>query len=422
MPLSNKQIESFAHSDKRINIWCGAVRSGKTYSSILKLIYLLQEGPPGNALIVGVTRESVQTNVINDLCEMLGISPISSKSNEVEILGRRVRILGANDLGSVRKIQGSTLAIAYVDEAAVIPESFFTMLLSRLSKEGATLLATANPEGPYHWLKTKFIDKESDLDLRYFDFELDDNPALPQAYKDAIKKEYTGVWYNRMILGQWAVAEGLVYDSFDEQNQIEEKPSNANYYIAGLDYGTTNPTACVLVGVNLNGFPKVWVEDEYVYNSKEALRAKADWELANDIEEFLRPYYVKHLYVDPSAASLKIELRRRKIPIRDANNDVIPGIKIVGGMVSTKELAVCKKCKTLIKELHTYSWDPKAADRGQDAVLKEFDHNCDALRYCIATHFPHGLEARADRDYSNKAVRERVFGRSKTIQEMLDTY
>jgi PBSX family phage terminase large subunit len=140
-------------------------------------------------MIVGVSRESIQRNVISELCDLIGADIPSSKSTEVKILGRRVYLVGAHDEGAVRRIQGSTLAIAYVDEATCIPQPFWRMLLSRLSLAGAQLLATCNPEGPAHWLKKEFLDKSEQLNIQSWRFELDDNPVLGKDFKDSLKKE-----------------------------------------------------------------------------------------------------------------------------------------------------------------------------------------------------------------------------------------
>jgi len=233
MTLSQKQIESFNEANHRFNIWVGAVRSGKTYSSILKLIDFIKNGPAGNGMIIGVNRDTIQRNVLLELYKFLGFSPPSTKTTETKLYGRNIYFVGAHDEGAVRRIQGSTLAFAYVDEATCIPAPFWRMLLSRLSITGSQLFATCNPEGPAHWLKKEFIDRCQELDLAHWHFTLDDNPSLDLVYKENLKKEYTGMWYKRYILGEWAVAHGLIYDSFDKDNIFENAFSPPNYYIPG---------------------------------------------------------------------------------------------------------------------------------------------------------------------------------------------
>jgi PBSX family phage terminase large subunit len=410
MPLSPKQIQSFNEADKRLNIWVGAVRSGKTYSSILKLIDVMKSGPEGDGMIIGVNRESIQRNVLGTLYKFLGFPEPSSKSNEVKLYGRRIYFVGAHDESSVRRIQGATLAFAYVDEATCIPSPFWRMLLSRLSIKGAQLLATCNPEGPSHWLKKEYIDRAEDLDLIHWNFTLDDNPSLDNTYKENLKKEYSGMWYRRYILGEWALAHGAIYDTFDHFNMYDHATSNPNYYIVGLDYGTTNATAAVLCAVTPNQWPQIRVEQEYYWDSAKQGRSKTDEELASDIVDFIGWKSVRSIYIDPAAASLKLALRHRDLPVIDANNDVLLGIKITAKFIAGKNLVIHRSCNTLIEQIQSYAWCPKSADRGEDKPVKQNDHLPDALRYACCSAFPTGELSHPDENLTIEQLKRKVYG------------
>lgn len=410
MPLSQKQIDSFNACDKRLNIWVGAVRSGKTYSSILKLIDLIKNGPEGAAMIIGVNRDTIQRNVLLELYKFLGFSPPSTKTTETKLYGRNMYFVGAHDEGAVRRIQGSTLAFAYVDEATCIPQPFWRMLLSRLSIKDAQLLATCNPEGPAHWLKKEFIDRQSELDLTHWHFTLDDNPSLEESYKESLKKEYQGMWYKRYILGEWAVAQGLIYDSYDELNLYSQPHDPPSYYTVGIDYGTSNATAAVLCAITPNRWPQIRVEAEYYYDSVKKGRQKTDDELAQDIQDFVAYRNVRAVYVDPSAASLKLELRRRNLPVMEGKNDVLPGIKVLSKWIAGKNIVIHKGCSNLIDCIQTYSWCPKAADRGEDKPLKEREHILDALRYAIYSNFPMGEFSSPDENLTIEQIRRQIYG------------
>lgn len=410
MPLSQKQIISFNQATKRFNIWVGAVRSGKTYSSILKLIDIIKNGPEGSIMIIGVNRDTIQRNVLLELYKFLGCSPPSTKTTETKMYGRNVYFVGAHDEGAVRRIQGSTLAGAYVDEATCIPAPFWRMLLSRLSVKGSQLLATCNPEGPAHWLKKEFIDREDDLDLISWHFTLDDNPSLDPFYVENLKKEYTGAWYKRFILGEWAVATGIVFDSFDEDNIYVNPLVTPNYYVAAVDYGTVNPTCCHIAGIRPRIWPQISFEDEYYYDSAKAGRSKTDAELADDIKAFIGWKQIRALYIDPAAASLKVELRNRDIPVLDAKNDVLPGIQVTAKFIHGKNLIVHKSCKNLIEQFQSYQWDPKAADRGEDKPMKVNDHAVDCARYLCYSAFPEGIFSHPDEFLTMEQLRQKVYG------------
>ncbi|MFB5619515.1 MAG: PBSX family phage terminase large subunit [Nitrosopumilus sp.] len=386
--LSQKQVNSYIESTSRLNIWEGSVRSGKTFASILKFIKELRDGPPGNAMIIGVSRDSIQRNIILEICNLLGLTPPTPKASQMNIFGRLVFMVGANDDRAQRRIQGATLALAYVDEATIIPHGFFKMLLSRLSVAGAKLFATCNPDSPFHWLKTDFLDKQ-DLNLSTWKFKLEDNPALSDEYIRNLKSEYNGLWYKRYIEGEWVLAEGTVYDFFDETNHvITIPPGNAEFYIVGVDYGIANPTAFTMIGYSRKRFPNIWLEAEYFYDSKKYNRQKTDTDYVEDLKKFMGNRIVKTIYVDPSALSLKVEMQREGIDcISNADNDVINGIRLVSNMLSNGTFKICSNCVNTIREFQTYRWDEKAGLKGEDKPIKENDHALDSLRYALYTHF-----------------------------------
>jgi PBSX family phage terminase large subunit len=410
MILSPKQIQSYSESTHRYNVWEGAVSSGKTYSSIDKLIQLIQHGPQGDCMVLGVSRESIQRNILKDMYDRMGFPVPSSKTNETKLYGRRIFFVGCNNERAMASIQGSTLAVAYVDEAAKIPYPVWTMLVTRLRVKGAQLLATCNPEGPAHWLKKEYLDRAKDIDLISWKFTLEDNPSLDENYIRDVKASLSGIFYKRLILGEWAAAHGAIYDTFDHDNLYEHPKNNPVYYIVGVDYGTTNATAAVLCAINPRLWPQISVEAEYYWDSAKKGRSKTDYELVQDIKEFIGYRSVRAIYVDPAAASLKLELRQNDLPVIDANNEVLLGIKIVSKFISGKNLVIQKGCRTLIEHLQSYEWDSKAADRGEDKPLKINDHVCDALRYALVSAFPTGELYNPDEFLSIEQIRRNVYG------------
>lgn len=409
MITSPKQDLSYLESTHRFNIWVGAVRSGKTFSSIRKFLNRLKHGVPGDAMIIGVNRGTIHRNVLSHMYKTLGFPCPSPMANKVTLYGRDIYFVGAPDVSAVTTIQGSTLAYAYVDEATCIPEAFWKMLETRLSVPGAQLFATCNPEGPAHWLKKDYIDRKDVHDLSFWSFELDDNPILDEAYKKAIKSSFHGMWYKRYVLGEWALASGAIYDTYDHDNEYTNEYAAPNYYIVGIDYGTTNATAAVLCGVTPNKWPQIHIEKEYYYDSVKIGRAKTDAELVKDIKEFIGYKNVSIIYLDPAAASLKIALRQADLPVIDANNDVLPGIKTVGKFIAGKNIVIHKSCQTLRDHIQSYAWDPKAADRGEDKPIKKNDHILDALRYAIFTAFPQGEFNSPDEQLTIDQLRKKIY-------------
>jgi PBSX family phage terminase large subunit len=389
--LSRTQIIAHEQSNSRINIYMGSVRSGKSYIALRRFLKELRTGPEGEYIIVGKSERTVLHNIIEPLNGpefMNGTIRYNRAYGEFKIFGKKVYVVGANDERAEGKIRGSTFAGALVDEITIIPETFFKMLLSRLSVADAKLFGTTNPDSPMHWLKTEFIDRKDELDIAVFKFILDDNPSLGKAYKDNLKKEYKGLWYKRFILGDWVLAEGAIYDFFDTDiHVVKQPPSYAKNFYLGIDYGTTNAFAAVLIGFNDDVRPALWVEKEYYWDSKEKGFQKTDSEYALDIEREFGGYPLTMIFLDPSAASFHTELRRHKKPVKPANNDVLDGIRFVGSLIAQGDLVICKECKNLIKEMESYVWDPKSVKLGEDKPIKQRDHALDAMRYVLFTQF-----------------------------------
>lgn len=389
--FSSKQIFTLHESNARLNILEGSVRSGKSFIALLRFLKELQTGPDGEYIIVGKSERTVLHNVIDPLQRLVGgIIRYNRAYGEFTLFGKKVYVVGANDERSESKIRGQTLAGALVDEISILPNSFFRMLLSRLSIEGAKLFGTTNPDSPFHWLKTDFIDNENVTDKRIFSFRLEDNPSLSKTFVDNLKREYKGLWYKRFIEGLWVLAEGAIYDFFDESiHVVERSPTYGKYFILGVDYGTTNPFACTLIGYNDDHHPTVWVEKEYYWDSKTMGYQKSDTDYANDIKREFGAYPIQAIYLDPSAASFEVELRRAKQPVRQAKNEVIDGIRFVANLFTNGDFVINRCCHNLIKEIEGYVWDAKASIKGKDEPLKLRDHAVDAMRYALYSHWGH---------------------------------
>lgn len=388
--LSQKQLDAFQKSTSRLNIFEGPVRAGKSFSALLRWIEFCRSGPPGPLIICGRTDKTIKRNIIMPLQDLIGSAVrYQIGKGEVQLYNRTMYVVGANDERAAAKIQGSEFAGALVDELSLMPESFFKMLLSRLSVPGAKLFGSTNPDSPYHWLKTDFMNRKDEIDCAVFSFSIDDNPSLDEEFKAQLKKEYKGLWYKRYIEGLWVVAEGAVYDFFNEKEHvIKYPPGPATKYFVGIDYGTQNPCAFVLIGYNAGLYPNMWLEKEYYYDARARMKQKSDYEYSQDFIKFLDGITPEAIYIDPSASSLKVEFRRQGIKnVRDAINDVLPGIRFHGQLLSNGTFKICENCVETIKEYSNYVWDEKASRGGDEKPIKKWDHIQDATRYVLFTHF-----------------------------------
>lgn len=385
----------------------GAIRSGKTVSMSLSFVMWAMERFKGqNFAMCGKTIGSLRRNVINNLKLMLksrGYIVEDYRADNLMIVSKGAKsntfyLFGGRDERSQDLVQGITLAGVFFDEVALMPESFVNQATGRCSVTGSKMWFNCNPAGPTHWFKVNWIDKRDKKDLLYLHFTMEDNLSLSEEIKARYRGMYAGVFFLRYIKGLWAVAEGLIYSMFDNENLYsdEDKPKslkNIGTRTISVDYGTTNP--CVFLDIWDDG-QTIWVDKEYRWDSKseEAQRAKnpqkTDSQYADDMKIFMgkKPEEQCAIVVDPSAASFIQELRGRGWVVKPANNEVLDGIRAVSTMIARKRIMINRNCKGLIKELQSYVWDDKASERGEEKPVKQLDHAPDALRYYIKTILP----------------------------------
>lgn len=402
--LSRKQIRSIAEAESRINVWAGAVRSGKTVSSLLRWLIYVAQAPPGELVVVAKTSQTAMRNVFAPLQDYAVFGDLASQTRYTPgaasgtILGRRVWVIGANDTRAETRLRGLTAAGAYVDEVSLVSEEFFSQLLARMSVPGAKLFATTNPDNPAHWLRRNYLLREHELDLRQWHFILDDNPSLDDAYKDSIKAENVGLWYRRRVLGEWCAAEGAIYDMWDpDVHVVDIIPPVTSWLGIGLDYGTSNPTAALLLGLSSRGggengtHPCLFLVDEFRWDSRQRHRQLTDVELSGKLRDWLHTVRFpgtrlhgpvpQYLIIDPSAASLKVQCHQDGWNVADADNSVLDGIRLVSSLLARRYLKVSRSCQGWIDEIGGYSWDDRAALLGVDKPVKADDHSLDAGRY-----------------------------------------
>ena len=382
MLLSPKQREFVKYGTHRWNFKGGATRSGKTYLDFRWIIPIrIREriGKDGLAVILGVTKSTIERNVLEPMRNLYGdmlVGTISS-DNTAWIFGEKCYCLGAEKVSQVSKIRGASIKYCYGDEVADWSEEVFALLKSRLDKEYSCFDGTFNPQYPDHWLK-KFLDSNADIFSQTY--TIDDNPFLPESFKENLKKEYEGtVYYDRYILGLWVRAEGLVYPMFGDGCITQDTPDTGDYYIS-IDYGTLNPFSAGLWCVGKRSAVRI---AEIYYSGRETRAQKTDEEYCDMVERLAGEKTIRAVVVDPSAASFIEALRRRgRFKVRHADNDVMNGIRTVSDFLRNGKIKIHESCENTIREFGLYRWDEKSE---RDRVVKENDHAMDEVRYMAMT-------------------------------------
>lgn len=377
---------------KRMLLADGAIRSGKTVAMILSFLRWSQVCfSEKDFILAGVTSGALKRNVLSPMfgmLETLGIPWVWKRTEaRLEIGSNVYHLFGAENESAQDKLQGMTAAGAFADEVALFPRSFVDQMIGRCSVAGSRIFLNCNPNGAFHYIKTDFIDRAEEIGLYRLHFTMEDNLTLSPEIRASYERSFRGVFYQQYILGEWVSAEGAVYPMWDDDENTYQETGPQMYegmrrYCA-VDYGTANP--CVFLDARDDGRTFL-IAGEYYWDSAAARRQKTDAEYAEDLDRFLDGDRDAQIIIDPSAASFKAELRNRGFRVLDAANNVREGIATTAVLIGARRLKAEKsKCTHLLREIHTYVWDPKAILRGEERPLKERDHAMDAMRYLCQT-------------------------------------
>ncbi|MBQ9148290.1 MAG: PBSX family phage terminase large subunit [Oscillospiraceae bacterium] len=367
----------------------GAVRSGKTLAMGLGFFLWAMTGFHGQRFgVCGKTIQSLRRNVLSEILPRLqGLGAVWREKRSENLVtvcfrGRENQfyIFGGRDESSASLIQGITFAGILMDEVALMPRSFVEQACARCSVAGSRLWFNCNPAGPGHWFyKTWILEAEARNALRLH-FTMEDNPSLTPQIRRRYQNLYTGVFYRRFILGEWAQAEGRVYDFFQPEMAGEVPEGPFDEWYVSIDYGTVNPTSMGLWG-KCRG---VWYRvKEFYFDSRAQMRQMTDEEYAGALVELVGKREIRAVIVDPSAASFIELLRRKGWLVRKAENDVLSGIRLTSDCLKDGRIVVCRTCGDCLREMEEYVWDLR--DGAKDRVRKEHDHSMDDMRYFVAT-------------------------------------
>lgn len=397
-------IRKFKESKfQRINILDGSVRSGKTHISLIIWAMWVATMPKnGVYLMVGKTLTSLRRNCLDLLETLVGTKNFkySIAKKEARLFGRLIYLEGVNDSRAENKIRGMTLTGAYCDELTLFSEAFFTMLLSRLSERGAKLFATTNPDTPYHWLMVNYISRVNDLDIMVEKFLIDQNTFLDPEYIKQIKREYTGVYFDRFILGLWKVAEGVIFKGFADKPEDYIIKSIDDYKIRfimiGVDFGgNKSKTVFVATGFVGNYEMIIPLDDHKIDGDKGTIdpsRIEREFiEFVQRLQKLYPDIPVKYAFCDSAEQAIingmKVAVIRSglKIKVVDCEKGTInERIYVLNGLINTGRFAIHERCNHLIASLKSQVWkDNKIRDERLDDGTCDID-TADAFEYSFS--------------------------------------
>ena len=392
MPISKKQrqIMAFPFTKYDALVADGALRSGKTVFMMLSFVDDAMRRY--NNQRFGICGKTVDSTVKNLIMPYIGLTYAKDKyriqwkrTDKILVVSdgqheNTFEVFGGKDESSFSLIQGRTLAGVLLDEVALQPRSFVEQACARCSVTGSRLWFNCNPAGPGHWFYRNWILEAEQRNCLRLHFTMEDNPSLTEEIRQRYQRLYTGVFYRRYILGQWAQAEGRVYDFFEPEmvKKVPEGPFD-KWYVS-CDYGTVNPTSMGLWGLHQGVWYRV---QEFYFASRERQHQMTDEEYAEALANLVGKRFVTAVIVDPSAASFIEVLKRKGWRVKKADNDVLGGIRLTSDCLKDGRMVICEGCSDCLREMDEYVWD--LSDGARDRVKKEHDHAMDEMRYFAAT-------------------------------------
>ena len=249
-------------SDSWLNVWEGAVRSGKTVCSLVAFLRHIASSPATVFSMSGVSATSCVKNCVDGDTGILRMVPGSKKVGNFTVKlpfsegSKTIYIYGGGDRGDERSIQGLTSGGHYFDEFSKQTPEFIAMALTRSISYGsdAANFGTMNADDPESPVYSQYIDKYRLMSpgdrqkaggFSYWFFTLEDNPRLSKRDIERIASQYSGYEYDRYILSRRVRPEGLVYariSALERPAIIDINPDHVDIKFASADWGANHPT------------------------------------------------------------------------------------------------------------------------------------------------------------------------------------
>ena len=384
----------------------GAIRSGKTVSMSLSFVlWAMSTFNEQNLGMAGKTIGSFRRNVLLTLKLMLrargykvkehradNLLVITSKATEVT---NYFYIFGGKDERSQDLIQGITLAGMFFDEVVLMPESFVNQAVGRCSVDGSKLWFNCNPGNPLHYFNQEWILKAKKRNILYLHFTMDDNLSLSQTIKERYYSMFSGVFFNRYILGLWVAAEGVIYRIFAENEDdylidndtLKKKYKDSIFMInIGVDFGGNGSGHAFTATAITKGYKEVIALHSVRYNAKDVAPEDLEKLFIEFVRMILDEYsFITYIYCDNAEQTLisgfKKALKKSDLgylKVRNAlKTDIIDRIRATNRLITQHRFYYTINCKSLKIALSSALWDEK--EKTEDVRLDDGSTDIDSL-------------------------------------------
>lgn len=374
----------------------GAIRSGKTVAMICGFfLWSLSTFEGENFILAGKTIGALKKNVIGPALQILRgwpgpITYVSSGDEaRLEVGGNTYYLYDAHNERSQDRLQGLTAAGALADEVALFPQNFIEQMIGRCSVDGAKLWLNCNPESPAHYVKTELIDRAAEKRIYHLHFLMDDNLALSPKRREMYHRMFSGVFYRRFILGEWALTDGLVYPQFADAPEVYtvDAPPPIQYAVIGVDFGGSGSAHSFTLTGFTPGMGRVVVLDEWYHSNKKdgvlspkqvedafvdfVRRAQQRYRVYEARCDSAEQTLIQGLTIAAARAGLGIEVKNAvKGPIHDR-------IMFYNSLIAQGRFQICAGCINTIQAMEEAVYDAKKPL--EDIRLDDGTTNIDSL-------------------------------------------
>ena len=275
------------------------------------------------------------------------------------------------------RLRGAGLGWIWIDEAAMISEECWKILLGCVVDTQGIIFMTTTPRGR-NWLYSR-VYQESLTNPRYAVItasSFENKSLIPEELQE-LRSQYSADFAKQEIDAEFVSFDGLVYRPFDYSthviNPITQLPDGAEL-ISGIDFGWEDPFVHLWI-MKYGG--KFYVIDEY-YATSRTMETHARSVKSNQWDK-----HVLRRWADPSAAQACADLMNYGVGTYPARNDIEAGIDCVRRMFEQKKLLISKTCLNTLKELSEYHYKKREGANTKDIPVDFANHTMDALRYAL---------------------------------------
>lgn len=391
-----------------LNVWEGAVRSGKTVYALVAFINYVKRSDERVFLLSGRTLPTIERNCIIGDYGILSLLPRAKygkigNSNAITFTAKgmlkTIFVSGAADIKAYMSLRGNTYAGWFADEINMHDQRFVEEALNRTVKSSDRKhFWSLNPDNPNAWIYSDYLnrydamteqEKEELGGYHWWHYTPKDNPALTMQMVRAMELQYPkdSYLYQRYILGLRVMAEGLIYPQVTEALfRPEEDMVGTDVRYCAIDYGATHATV-MLFGGMFKGNKHDWrIVAEYYDENSDKTTYEHYVGFMDTCKRIGADPNRMIIAIDPAAKVIRQEFLKRGLNVIKAKNDVLPGIEFTRNVLYNGTLVLSRAVIRMIKQFASYSWDPKASERGEEKPIKQQDDEMDALRYFAFTH------------------------------------